>query len=217
MLVLASSSPRRQQLLTLFGIDFQIQPADVDERVVANEKPEEYVLRLAYSKVMSITRHSPDQRIVIAADTAVVDGDQILGKPENAQQATKMLRNLRGRSHYVYTGLAGRDGITELVISDLCVTEVYMRRYQDAEIADYIASGDPMDKAGAYAIQNRGFNPVQEISGCYANVVGLPLCHLAEMLTRFQVDLPDNITHGCRTPLGYNCRLSETIVQLNQQ
>jgi septum formation protein len=216
MLVLASSSPRRQQLLAFFGIDFQIQPADVDESLLTNEKPQDYVIRLARKKASSIKPNSPNQRIVIAADTAVVDGGQILGKPENALQAAEMLRNLSGRSHNVYTGLAGRDVESEWVSSDLCITQVHMRDFNEAEIADYIASGDPMDKAGAYAIQNTGFNPVQKISGCYANVVGLPMCHLAEMLTRFNLAFPDDITKGCRSPHGYNCRLTEIIEQFSE-
>lgn len=217
MLVLASSSPRRQQLLTLLGIDFRIKPAEVDERILTDEKPEQYVLRLAHNKVMSIAPDLPAHRIVIAADTAVVDGDQILGKPENAEQASQMLRHLRGRCHYVYTGLAARDGNSERVISELCVTEVHMRQYKDIEIADYVASGDPLDKAGAYAIQNRGFNPVEELNGCYANVVGLPLCHLVEMLTKFQIHITNDITIGCRTTKGYKCRLGKVIADLNYQ
>lgn len=211
MLILASSSPRRQQLIELFGIEFQIQPAEVDESLSENETPQDYVARLARSKVMSIsTKNSPGQ-IVIAADTAVVDKQQILGKPKNALVAAEMLRNLSGRRHFVMTGLAGRDAASGLVISDLCTTEVQMREFLNSEINDYIASGDPMDKAGAYAIQNTGFNPVEEISGCYANVVGLPMCHLAAMLTEFQIDIPEDITQGCRSPQGYSCRLIEII------
>lgn len=122
-----------------------------------------------------------------------------------------MLQKLRGRSHYVYSGLSVRDTANDNVLTDLCVTEVQMRAYSDAEIDDYVATGDPLDKAGAYAIQNYNFNPVKKITGCYTNVVGLPLCHLVEVLGNLEINTPDEITRGCRTSNGYNCRLAEII------
>lgn len=214
MLVLASSSPRRKQLINLLGVDFHIQPAEVDESILVQETPGEYVLRLARSKVLTIRPNLPAPWIAIAADTTVVNSGRILGKPENELEAAEMLRNLSGRSHQVYTGIAARDSASELLTSDLCITEVQMRRYSEVEIADYVASGDPLDKAGAYAIQSRNFNPVKEISGCYANVVGLPLCHLSDMLQKFQFHIPENVSEGCQTPQGYNCRLRESIAKL---
>jgi MAF protein len=215
VVILASSSPRRHHLLSLLGIEFQVRTSDIDEDVKAGETPEEYVLRLAQEKSRSVSTLAGANQVVIAADTAVVDGNQILGKPVNRDEAKEMLRNLRARNHHVFTGLAVRDPRGEKAIMDLCVTEVRMRSYQESEMETYVASGDPLDKAGAYAIQNPRFNPVQEITGCYANVVGLPLCHLTEMLQDMEVDIPQMATLGCRTAQGYSCQLIEKIQDIN--
>ena len=189
--------------------------SDIDESVEPGDTPEEYVLRLARDKSNSITSSISTHQVVIAADTAVVDGNQILGKPVNKDEALKMLRTLRARRHHVYTGLAVRDSLSGEVIDDLCVTEVRMRSYQESEIEEYVASGDPMDRAGAYAIQNSGFNPVHEITGCYSNVVGLPLCHLTGLLQQMGTDINETATRGCRTAHGYNCQLIEEIQGYN--
>ena len=215
MLILASSSPRRQLLLRFLGINFQVFPAEVDESIQVEENPQDYVIRLAEKKSLSILPPPSNRSIVIAADTAVVDGNQILGKPSNPHQASNMLQKLRGRGHYVYTGLAVRDTANNNVLTDLCVTEVNMRAYHDSEIDQYVATGDPLDKAGAYAIQNNSFNPVQKITGCYTNVVGLPLCHLMELLGKMGVKISEDITRGCRTPHGYNCRLADKIQEFS--
>jgi MAF protein len=215
MLILASSSPRRQFLLNFLGISFQVIPAEVDESIQDEENPKDYVLRLAHQKSLSIEPPPSSRSVVIAADTAVVDGNQILGKPASPQEARNMLQKLRGRSHYVYSGLSVRDTANDNVQTDLCVTEVQMRAYHDSEIDNYVASGDPLDKAGAYAIQNYNFNPVQKITGCYTNVVGLPLCHLIELLGNMGVNTPDEITRGCRTPHGYNCHLADKIQEFS--
>ena len=215
MLILASSSPRRQFLLNFLGISFQVIPAEVDERIQGEENPKDYVLRLAHQKSLSIEPPPSNRSVVIAADTAVVDGNQILGKPASPHEARIMLQKLRGRSHYVYSGLSVRDTANDNMLTDLCVTEVQMRAYHDSEIDDYVASGDPLDKAGAYAIQNYIFNPVQKITGCYTNVVGLPLCHLVELLGNMGVNTPEEITRGCRTPHGYNCRLTDKIQEFS--
>jgi septum formation protein len=211
VLILASSSPRRQILLSLLGVDFQVFTSDIDEDVKSGETPEEYVLRLAGEKSRYVSTLTGADQIVIAADTAVVDGKQILGKPVDRKEALKMLRSLRAGSHHVFTGLVVRDSVAEKVTMELCVTEVQMRSYQESEIEAYVATGDPMDKAGAYAIQNPGFNPVRAILGCYANVVGLPLCHLTGMLQQMEVDIPHDATRGCRTAHGYSCQLIEKI------
>lgn len=211
MLILASSSPRRQQLLTFLGVKFQVLTAEIDERVLPGETPKEYVSRLAISKSQAINPSSAGRCVILAADTAVVDENQILGKPVDSLQAASMLRKLRARTHYVFTSLAVRDTMTEEVITDLCITEVRMRSYHESEIRDYVASGDPLDKAGAYAIQNSGFNPVQKISGCYTNVVGLPLCHLTELLKQMKINFQEHTTRGCRTSHGYSCQLVEKI------
>ena len=215
MLILASSSPRRQQLLTFLGVKFKVLTAEIDERVRPGETPKEYVSRLALSKSRAINPSSAARWVILAADTAVVDENQILGKPVDSLQAANMLRKLRARTHYVFTSLAVRDTITEEVITDLCVTEVRMRSYHESEIKDYVASGDPLDKAGAYAIQNTGFNPVLEISGCYTNVVGLPLCHLTELLKQMEIKYQEHTTRGCRTSHGYSCQLADKIQEFS--
>lgn len=211
MLILASSSPRRKQLLSLFNMPFQVIAADIDERVSCDENPQNYVSRIAKGKSRSILSTASQGQIIIAADTAVVDGDAILGKPGNAREAIEMLRALRGRPHHVYTSISVRNFSIGNQLSDVCITEVLMRAYYDQEIMEYVASGDPLDKAGAYAIQNRGFNPVQRITGCYTNVVGLPLCQLSRLLLSLGLDIPNNPTIGCRTASGYNCQLVDQI------
>jgi MAF protein len=216
MLILASNSPRRKQLISLFNIPFQVIAADIDESIEADEKPRNYVSRLARSKCQSTVPQTSHRQIIVAADTAVVDGDAILGKPTNASEAIAMLRALRDRSHHVYTSISLRDTANGRVFSDICITEVLMRPYSEAEIMDYVASGDPFDKAGAYAIQNQGFDPVEKVTGCYTNVVGLPLCHLAESLRTLKLDIPEDITLGCRSTADYDCRLINQVLENSQ-
>jgi MAF protein len=148
---------------------------------------------------------------VIAADTTVVDGNQILGKPVDNEDAGRMLRQLRGRTHQVYTAIAVLQNGNLLV--ECCGTDVPMRDYDDAEMRAYIESGDPLDKAGAYAIQHAGFNPVEYLQGCYANVVGLPLCHLVRTLRKFNIHLAANVPAGCQAALGYECPIFEVVLQ----
>jgi MAF protein len=195
---------------------FQVIAADIDERVSCDENPQNYVSRIAKGKSRSILSTASQGQIVIAADTAVVDGDAILGKPGNAREAIEMLRALRGRPHHVYTSISVRNSSIGNQLSDVCITEVLMRPYSEAEIMDYVASGDPFDKAGAYAIQNQGFDPVAKITGCYTNVVGLPLCHLAESLRALKLDIPEDITLGCRSAAGYDCRLINQVLEIGQ-
>lgn len=200
-LILASNSPRRRFLLSLLGLDFTVQAADVDETMLPGELPSAYVLRLARAKAMVCAK---DGNMTLAADTAVVDGEAILGKPRDAMEAAEMLRRLRGRAHHVYTALALWTGAR--LLTDLCVTEVFMREYSEEEIARYIASGDPLDKAGAYAIQHADFRPAAAVQGCYACVVGLPLCHLVRLLRRAGLDISatDIPTH-CQSAFNYSC------------
>jgi MAF protein len=205
MLVLASNSPRRRQLMALGGWFFTLIPADVDERPLPGEQPEEYVLRLAEWKARAAAGRAPQASIVIAADTTVADGWDILGKPANAAEAEDMLRRLRGRTHRVYTALVALRPADGDLVRDCCQTEVPMRAYSDEEMLAYIISGDPLDKAGAYAIQHDGFNPVERLWGCYANVMGLPLCHLQRTLERLGVPAENDVPQACQTALGYDC------------
>ncbi len=152
LLILASNSPRRRQLLAITGWDFNVSAADVDESQYPHgESPTDYVLRLAETKARAIK--ADDDQIVLAADTTVVDGSDILSKPTDDVDAIAMLKRLRGHTHQVYTGIALLRLSDGLLLKDLCITDVSMRDYSDDEIFAYVQTGDPLDKAGAYAIQ----------------------------------------------------------------
>jgi len=217
MLVLASNSPRRKQLLSIGGWTFTIQAAEIDEQVRAGEPPDGYVLRLAEGKAQAV-REILDpglaaEAVIVAADTSVVDGQEILGKPANAAQAEAMLRHLRGRTHQVYTGLAVYQASSGRMLQDVCVTSVQMRDYSADEILAYIATGDPFDKAGAYAIQHPFFHPVESLHGCYPNVMGLPLCHLNRLLARFDLFPASQITAACIPAGDSPCAVYLTAIQ----
>ena len=187
MLVLASNSPRRRQLLALTGLMFSVLVADVDESVRENESPADYVLRLAETKARAVANRAHADQIILAADTTVVNGQDILGKPQDAKEATTMLTHLRGHVHQVYTGIALLRISDGLLLKDLCVTDVPMRDYSDEEIQAYVQTGDPLDKAGAYAIQHPQFRPVAELNGCYASVMGLPMCHVILLMRKMDI------------------------------
>lgn len=202
-IVLASNSPRRRELLTLAGWDFIVSVADVDESTRANESPADYVLRLAEVKARAVKTDA--DRIVLAADTTVVDGRDILGKPGDDSEAFAMLTRLRRRTHQVYTGIALLRAGDGHLLTDLCITDVPMRNYSDEEIRAYIASGDPFDKAGAYAIQHAEFHPVENLSGCFASVMGLPLCHVTRLLIKMEVNPNADVPMNCQKHLEYDC------------
>ena len=202
-IVLASNSPRRRQLLALINWNFIVSIADVDESQHENESPANYVLRLAETKARAIT--AQEHQIILAADTTVVDGRDILGKPKNNADAFAMLARLRGRTHQVYTGIALLRLSDGLLLKDLSVTDVPMRDYTDDEIRDYIATGDPLDKAGAYAIQHAQFHPVDNLSGCRASVMGLSLCHVTRMMRKLNLYPNADVPVKCQTYLEYEC------------
>lgn len=210
-ILLASNSPRRKQLLALGGWSYRVQPAEVDETPLPGEPADAYVLRLAESKARAAAALQPEE-LVLAADTTVVDTGYLLGKPRHAGEAREMLRRLRGRTHQVFTALSVLHTPSGRLLTDLCVTDVPMRPYSDAEIEAYIASGDPLDKAGAYAIQHPGFHPVEALAGCYANVVGLPLCHLARTLCKLGLPPRSDLPQACQAALGYQCPVYEQIL-----
>jgi MAF protein len=205
VLVLASNSPRRKELLELSGWKFEVIPAEIDERPHPGEPPGSYVLRMAENKVRAVAKVINRDRMIIAADTAVFDADAILGKPSDASDARAMLMRLRGKVHQVYTAIAVLKSGNGDIASDLCITDVPMRPYTDDEMERYIDTGDPMDKAGAYAIQHPDFAPVFNLQGCYANVVGLPLCHLTRTLKKFHLSPTTDIPHQCQESLNYTC------------
>ena len=171
MLILASQSPRRKELLQTAGIPFVVRVADIDESVRDREAPNAYVRRLAVAKAMAIPREPGD--VVLAADTTVVAEGQILGKPESAEDAKRMLRLLSGQAHEVLTGICLFSG-SKLQI-DAESTQVHFSKMTDVEIDAYVSSGECMDKAGAYGIQGLASRYIHRVEGCYFNVVGLPI------------------------------------------
>jgi len=209
---LASNSPRRKELLALFGWDFQVKAEPVDERPLLGETAGSYVSRLAREKVLRAASPANNDGLIIAADTAVVDGEEILGKPADRQEAVRMLRQLRGRTHLVYTGLAVLQTSDGNIWEDVCVTEVPVRAATEAEIEAYVSSGDALDKAGAYAIQHAGFHPVEGLAGCYANVMGLPLCHVTRILRKTGLRPEMDIAAVCQEKLQYDCPVYHAIL-----
>jgi len=173
-LILASASPRRRELLSLLRIPFDVRPADIDEELAPNAKPEIEVRRLARAKAESL-RLLDLESPIISADTIVVLGDEILGKPTTADEAREMLTLLRGRKHRVFTGVVLMPAGARGIFARQPTTDVLMRDFSDAEIDASIQRGDAYDKAGAYGIQDNLLQPVESYEGCYCNVVGLPL------------------------------------------
>lgn len=226
-----------------------VSVSDVDERSQTGESPGEYVLRLAASKAQAAIAKAGTGQFIVAADTAVVDGEILLGKPKDSAAAVQMLQQLRGHTHKVFTGLAlvkvdeaGLEGEPRRMTSngnhpdrnqlllDLCVTDVPMWDYSDDDIRSYVQTGDPLDKAGAYAIQHPHFHPVVlprrgeavsaagfvGMSGCYASVMGLPLCHLIRLFRKIGVDPDGGLPAKCQAHLDYQCPVTSAILQGRQ-
>ena len=188
-IILGSASPRRRALLAKLGVRFETMTADVDEDVITVADPATNVLDRARLKAAALQDQVPSGAIIITSDTTVADGVEMLNKPADEDEAWRMLRQLRGRTHQVHTGLimidtAGKEH------AQVNSTNVVMRPYDDGEIEAYIKTGDPMDKAGAYAIQSPGFRPVDHIVGCFTGVMGFPLCDVADLLEQCGVSLP---------------------------
>lgn len=202
-IILASNSPRRRELLSLTGWSFISLPADINESPKKGEKPDVYVTRLAREKALACRADLPG--IVLAADTIVVHDNQLLGKPGDAADARHMLMALRGRDHTVMTAICLLDTGSGQLEEELCVSTVPMRSYSDQELEEYVMSGDPLDKAGAYAIQHAGFHPVENFHGCFASVMGLPLCHLKRLAARFGLSVSSNMVQDCEKSNLYLC------------
>lgn len=217
LLVLASNSPRRKELLALIGIEYRVAPVEVDETPFVGENPQAYVLRMAESKALRAASLAALGEIVLAADTTVADQGKILGKPVDAADAARMLRQLCGRTHQVYTALAAYWPETQRLILDCCETMAPMRDYSDDEMHAYIESGDPLDKAGAYAIQHAGFHPVQDLRGCFANVMGLPLCHVVRLLRQFKAASNAGTPQACQEYLGYHCPVYQQVLAVSDK
>jgi septum formation protein len=179
--ILASASPRRRELLAAAGFSFDIDPVDVDESLIPGESPDTFVTRVALLKARTAgTRHP--SRLVVAADTAVVVDDEVFGKPADTADAGRMLRRLSGRSHDVLTGVALVGNGREATLVER--TTVWFAVLSDRDIESYVATGEPMDKAGAYAIQGLASRFIPRISGSYANVVGLPVASVWALLRK---------------------------------
>lgn len=182
-LILASASPRRRELMGFYRIPFTVHAADIDETMDPGKKPYDEVARLSREKAKAIPREPGD--IVVAADTIVVCDDRVLGKPKSEAQAAEMLRLLSGRAHEVMTGCTVLgDGFAETFTE---VTQMHFRPLSEKEIRQYVATGEPMDKAGAYGIQGKGSLLVEGIRGDFFNVMGLPLLRLSRILQQFGV------------------------------
>ncbi len=206
VLVLASASPRRRELLEAVGWRVVVQPVDVNETPRPGETPEGLVGRLALAKARHVA--AATSGLVLGADTIVVDGERILGKPGDEGEARGMLWSLVNRTHRVLTGLALLGGPRAGLELEVCETQVPMRAYGEREIEAYLASGAPFDKAGGYGIQDDGFRlvAVENLTGCFANVMGLPLCHLARALSRVGVEPPLPVPVACQKHTRYRCR-----------
>lgn len=210
VLTLASSSPRRRELLHLCGWMFNVAPVNIDETPCDGEDPGEYAIRMASEKARAADDVARTGTVILASDTTVADEGAILGKPADAVEAVKMLERLRGRVHQVHSAIAiiqhGK------LTVDLATTNVPMRYYSDDELHRYIASGDPFDKAGGYAIQHRGFRPVENMRGCFANVMGLPLCHLVRTLANLNIFTDENVPQVCQNYLDYDCPVYQKVL-----
>jgi len=194
VLILASASPRRHELLTQAGLTFKVEAANLNEDLLPNEAAAAYVQRLAEEKAQAIwNAHKAsdivdDPLVVLGADTCVVVEGQILGKPVDSADARRMLELLSGRTHAVLTGIAAITA--KKTVRDLDITQVTFNVITDSEIGRYISSGEPLDKAGAYAIQGYAARWIPRIEGCYFNVVGLPIARTITLLAQAESDAP---------------------------
>ena len=211
-LILASASPRRRELFSLLNVPFIAAAADVDEEIEEGESPQEMVCRLSLAKARAVALSYPEGLIVAADTTVALDGD-VLGKPADEAEAVAMLRRLRGREHTVLSGVTVYHPASGRAITELAESTVLMRAYSDEEVSRYAASGDPLDKAGAYAIQHHDFSPVERIGGCYASVMGLPLCHLARALAQLGLMLPVDVSQACQGFTGHRCLVAGEILR----
>jgi septum formation protein len=210
---LASGSPRRDELLGIAGWHPFLNPVTIEEKPHLNEDPLSFAKRLALEKAERSAE--PDGMIVLGADTIVILDDRILGKPQDDRHAEVMLEALCGKVHQVITAIAIVDPGHERFLVDMCITDVPMREFDSNEIKSYIATGSPLDKAGAYGIQDVEFHPVNldKLNGCFANVMGLPLCHLERSMKRLGIMTPENISIKCMDHTKYNCRVYKRILQ----
>jgi septum formation protein len=194
------------------GDEFSRASAEIDETPLAGESPEDYVMRLAREKARVCANQAPFGGLVLAADTTVADLGRIIGKPADREDARRILLQLRNRTHDVHTAIVLSNPSKGISREELCSTRVKMRDYTSEEIETYLDSGDPMDKAGAYGIQNEIFNPVAKMTGCFASVMGLPLCHLERVLRRLGYKAQEEIPYRCQNELSYTCPIFKRVL-----
>ena len=204
-LVLASTSPRRNELLLLLGIPFEKRPSNADETHPDDVDAVEYVRQMAREKGQAVLH--TDNEWILSADTIVALDGQVVGKPTDDANAYEILRALRARGHKVYTALCLRTQNGGGTLESLCATDVFMRDYSEEELAVYIDSNDYKDKAGGYAIQHKQFHPCTGVEGCYANVMGLPLCHLAMLLESAGCTLDTDVPQACQRYNDITCEV----------
>ena len=211
--VLGSQSPRRKTLFGLLGVPFEVRVADVNEESVTHPEPAVNVVETAVLKTTALTHTIPsaDHTILITADTTVALGKTMLGKPKNAHEARAMLLALRDRTHEVHTGLVLLDNQSGEMLRFVNSSMVTMRYYSDAEIEAYIATGDPLDKAGAYAIQHPAFRPVSRLDGCFTGVMGLSVCQLIQAFRQWQLPHQVDLTAVSHAHANYPCPLLSTL------
>ena len=197
-LVLASSSPRRRELIAALDLPIEVRSSNLREGPPRNgERPDEHVVRLSLEKAREVARSTGDAA-VLGADTSVVVDGAVLGKPADEDEAVRMLRLLRGRDHEVITGVTVLQGASGRAVSSSRSTHVALRKYSDREIEEYVLSGEPMDKAGAYAVQDPDFRPASHLEGCYLNAMGLPLCDVLTIL--HTLGMPARVREGWQLP-----------------
>jgi len=188
-IILASASPRRKELLELIGLEFEVIPSQVEEDIENKPFSTELIENLAAEKAGDVAKKIANPAIVIGSDTVVIINKKILGKPKDKKDAFNMLKTLSGNTHKVVSAIAVIDTETGKTLKDSVISDVTFKKLSDEEINAYIETGEPMDKAGAYAIQGLGIMFVKSINGCYSNIVGISVFKLAEMLKEFGVKL----------------------------
>ena len=209
---LASNSPRRREILAWAGWRLEKIPSNLDESMLEMETPEQYVRRIAGSKSSVVLEKASASDTIISADTIVALDGKILGKPKDSQHACEMLVSMRARGHWVMTAIAIRHVDSRIAQIDLCKSQVKMRNYSDEEIRQYVESRDPLDKAGAYAIQNHKFHPAENFRGCIASVMGTPLCHMERLLRRNQNYEWTDWPAICQKKLEYSCPITSRVM-----
>ncbi len=212
-LILASASPRREELLERLGLAFEVVPSRVEEDERPGARPAETALRLAQMKAQASAMRTPGNgskaELILAADTVIEFDGRMLGKPSGPEAAVEMLQHLAGRRHRVITAVCVMEIRHRRTIAGVVASEVAMRDFTREEARRYVSTGEPLDKAGSYAIQGRGSELIAEWSGCYNNIIGLPLCETTRLIRYFEPSTPIDES-SCRLPDGLPCpRLAE--------